>query len=89
VIFLATGWGLAVMENLKKMPGKHGGARPGAGRKRKVQVEIPSHQTLVNDRTRLKAAALEQQQYRAIARGRLETASRIEAKRLDFLREDL
>jgi hypothetical protein len=70
------------------MANGHGGRRLGAGRKRKQQPQ--EHQPPVrSDRVRLKAAALEQQRARAIAGGRLETAARIDAKRLEFLPEDL
>ena len=65
------------------MASGHGGWRPGAGRKRKQQIE---HQR--PSRSGVKAAALEKQQTRAIARGRLETAARIEAKRLEFMEEE-
>jgi hypothetical protein len=67
------------------MAGKHGGARPGAGRKRK-QPPAKQQPAARSDRTNLKATLLEQQHKRAIARGRRETAARIRA-RLEFLRE--
>jgi hypothetical protein len=69
------------------MANGHGGRRTGAGRKRKILAE--NNQVVAEDRTRLKAAALEQQQHRAIARGKLETASRIEARRLELLAEEI
>ena len=66
------------------MASGHGGWRPGAGRKRKQQTV--EHQQ--PSRSGVKASALEHQRARAIARGRLETAARIEAKRLEFMEEE-
>ena len=66
------------------MAGQHGGRRQGAGRPRKQRLENrdrPVVPTRIQERARL----LEQQRERAIARGRLATAARIEAKRMEFI----
>ncbi len=63
----------------------HGGRRPGAGRKRKTAAS--SLVITTSERSVRKVAALEQQQARAIARGQLETAARIEARRLELQEE--
>ncbi len=63
----------------------HGGRRPGAGRKRKTAAS--SLVIITSARSVRKVAALEQQRVRAIARGRLETAARIDARRLELQEE--
>ena len=73
------------------MAGKHGGARPGAGRKRKQQPDdrgslvVISSDNVRSERLQRMAAVLELQHRRAIGRGQLEIAARIRA-RLKFLK---
>jgi hypothetical protein len=65
------------------MRAQHGG-RQGAGRPRKRPLEDLNHTTGAT-RIQQLAEILQQQQSRAIQRGKLETAGRIEARRLELL----
>ena len=69
------------------MAGKHGGSRPGAGRKSKtwanqnVPAWLPRQQQQIE--------LLEQQARRATARGRLEIAERLQKQRLELLSQEI